>query len=111
MAIIAFGGGLSTVTKRYLKATNKYTTFYELVHDYYMTVFGNAITDRHNGSIRLEGGDLPFALPLTKLPKVGNYSKCQPNVFVNRDCYLWVYHICSRFRLYEQFLDFYFFVL
>jgi hypothetical protein len=77
MAILAFGGGLSNITKRYLQATDKYNTFYRLINKHYKTVFGDLLQYK-NGSISLEGSNLPFALPSKHLTPVGQYTLCQP---------------------------------
>ena len=79
MAILAFGGGMANITRRYLEATKQYTTFYQLINDHYWAVFGKANKAGANRSIDLEGCELPFVLPNTQFVNNGTaYYPCRP---------------------------------
>jgi hypothetical protein len=73
IVVLAFGGsGIANITRRFLIERGAYEAFYSRIEREYGRVFGI------NQS--LWGSDIPFALPSTQLPNVGELWKCQPGM-------------------------------
>jgi len=69
LTVLAFNGGLSNITRRYLMESKKYHDFWQLIKMLY--TFKNISTTTNNV-------DIPFALPPRTLPNVGEFCECDP---------------------------------